>query len=110
MSQTASPIPPKNGIGTLQLSDFWKSLLIAALSNVLLSLYSIINTGNFPTHADLIVMLKSTIAIVISYILKNLGTNNVGQFLSKDKPVIAVDKQYVENLKDKAAQADEAVG
>lgn len=93
--QTASTIPPK-GLGSIQLSDFWKSLLLAALSNVLLGLYSIIQTGAFPTQADLMIMLKSTLAIIISYLLKNLGTNNVGELLKKDKPTIVVDKEKAE--------------
>lgn len=100
--QIATTIPPK-GLGSIQLSDFWKSLLIAALSNVLLSLYAIINTGAFPTHADWIVMLKSTLAIIISYLLKNLGTNNVGELLQKDKAIVHVAAVDLQNLEDKAA-------
>lgn len=106
MSEIATTIPPK-GLGTIQLSDFWKSLLIAALSNILLSLYTIINSGTLPTHADLITMLKTTSAIVLSYLIKNLSTNNVGQLLVKDKPVVTVDKEHLANLQ---AQANEAVG
>jgi hypothetical protein len=89
MAQDASTIPPK-GFNKIQLSDFWKGLLIAAFSNVLLSLYAIINTGAWPTHADLISMLKATTAIVISYLIKNYKTNNVGELFTKDKPVVAV--------------------
>lgn len=105
MGQLTATIPPK-GLGSIQLSDFWKSLLIAALSNVLLSLYAIINTGDFPTHADWIVMLKSTLAIIISYLLKNLGTNNVGQLLQKDKPVVHVDAVELQDLQDKVDVAE----
>jgi hypothetical protein len=94
MAEQATTIPPK-GLGTIKLSDFWKSLLLAALSNILLSLYTIINSGALPTHADLITMLKTTSAIILSYLLKNLGTNNVGQLLTKDKPVVTVAKAVV---------------
>ena len=90
MSQDATTIPP-SGLGKLSLNDFWKSLLLAALTNVLLGVYTIVQSGNFPTHSDWATMLKSTIAIVISYLLKNLSTNNVGQILSKDKPTVTVD-------------------
>jgi hypothetical protein len=89
MAETASTIPP-SGIGTLHISDFLKSLLLAALTNVLLGVYTIIQSGSFPTHADWVTMLKSTVAIVISYLLKNLGTNNTGQILKKDQPVVTV--------------------
>lgn len=101
--ETATRIPPK-GLGKIQLNDFWKSLLLAALSNVLLSLYSIINTGAFPTQVDLIVMAKSTVAIIISYILKNLGTNNVGQLLKPDQPTVKVGAEKLEDLQEKANQ------
>lgn len=99
--ETATRIPPK-GLGKIQLNDFWKSLLLAAISNVLLSLYAIINTGAFPTYADLIVMAKSTLAIIISYLLKNLGTNNVGELLKKDQPVVTVGAEKLQDLKDEA--------
>ena len=101
MGQIASTIPPK-GLGSIHLSDFWKGLLLAALTNVLLSVYAIINTGAWPTHADWVTMLKATLAIVISYLLKNLGTNNVGEFLKKDKPIVHVDAEELKTLETKA--------
>jgi len=103
MAQDAATIPPR-GLGKLQISDFLKSLLLAALTNVLLGLYTIIQSGNFPTHADWIVMLKSTIAIVISYLLKNLGTNNTGQLLKKDQPVVTVSAKELDKVIDKASE------
>lgn len=106
MAQTANTIPP-HGLNKIQLSDFWKGLFIAALSNIFLSLYAIINTGAWPTHADLMVMLKATIAIVLSYIIKNFKTNNVGELFTQDKPVTTVPTEKLNNLKEKAAQADE---
>ena len=103
MAQDAATIPPR-GLGQLQISDFLKSLLLAALTNVLLGLYTIIQSGNFPTHADWIIMLKSTIAIVISYLLKNLGTNNTGQLLKKDQPVVTVSAKELDKVIDKASE------
>ena len=97
MTQDATTIPPK-GLGKIGLNDFWKSLLIAAISNVLLGLYTIVQSGNFPGKEDWIVMFKSTIAIIISYLLKNLGTNNVGQILQKDKPVVMVSAKKLEEV------------
>lgn len=70
---------------------------------MLLGVYAIINTGAFPTEADWIIMLKSTLAIIISYILKNLGTNNVGEILKKDKPIVHVDALELKELENKAA-------
>lgn len=101
MAQEASTIPAR-GLGSLNLSDFWKSLFLAALMNVLLSLYTIINSGALPTHADWIMMLKSTSAIILAYLIKNLGTNNVGQMFTKDKPVVHVPVQELTELKEQA--------
>src|SRR6187399_1127886 len=102
MAQEANTIPP-SGLGTLHINDFLKSLLLAALTNVLLGLYTIVQSGNFPTHADWLVMLKSTIAIIISYLLKNLGTNNTGQLLKKDEPVVAVSAVKLDEVVKEAA-------
>lgn len=102
MSQDATATIPPKGLGSLKLSDFWKSLFLAALMNVLLSLYTIINSGALPTHADWIMMLKSTSAIILAYLIKNLGTNNVGEMFTKDKPVVSVDVKHLEDLKEQA--------
>lgn len=101
MGQSSTTVPPK-GLGSIQLSDFWKGLLLAALTNVLLSLYAIINTGAWPTHADWINMFRATLAIIIAYLLKNLGTNNVGELLQKDKPVVSVEKEGLDKVIDEA--------
>lgn len=102
MAQLASNIIPPKGLGSLKLSDFWKSLFLAALMNVLLSLYTIINSGALPTHADWIMMLKSTSAIILAYLIKNLGTNNVGEMFTKDKPISAVSTEELVALKEQA--------
>jgi hypothetical protein len=101
MAQEGTTVPPK-GLGTLKLSDFWKSLFLAAIVNVLLVLYPIIQGGQWPTSADLQDMLKSTVAIIIAYLIKNLSTNNVGQVLQKDKPMVNVDVNTLNDLKEKA--------
>ena len=101
MGQTATTDTTK-GIGNLQLSDFWKSLFLAAIVNVLMVLYPIIQGGHWPTSEDLSDMLKSTVAIIIAYLIKNLSTNNVGQILSKDKPVVKIEVEKLEELKTEA--------
>lgn len=105
MAETANTIPAK-GLGKLHFSDFWKSLFLAAIVNVLLTLYPVINSGHWPTHTDLSNMLTSTVAIIIGYLIKNLSTNNTGKILAKDEPVTTVPTEKLEDLKEKAAQAD----
>ena len=104
MAQTASHVIPPKGLGSINWQDIWKTIFLAAVVNVLLSLYTIINAGNWPTSADLHVMLKATIAIIIGNLIKVLSTNNVGQLMQKDKPVVAVDKEKLDELKDKTQQ------
>jgi alanine dehydrogenase len=102
MPQEGTTTVPPKGLGAISWGDIGKGVFLAALSNILLSLYAIINTGEWPTHDDLMLMLKSTTAIVLSYIIKNISTNNVGQLFSKDKEVVTVDKQHLETLKEQA--------
>ena len=100
MGQNSTVIP--KGLGSIQISDFWKSLFLAAIVNVLLGLYPIISSGQWPTTTDLQAMAKSTVAIIIGYLIKNLSTNNVGQILTKDKPTINVDVSTITKLQDEA--------
>jgi hypothetical protein len=73
------------GLGKLDTQDLIKTLFLAAATNILLGVYAIINAGGYPTHSDWQVMIKSTIAIVISNVIKALGTNNEGKLFAKDK-------------------------
>ena len=103
MGEQANTIPPK-GFGTV---DFWKDLgkgaFLAALTNILLALYAIVQSGHLPTNGDWAVMLKSTLAILLSYFIKNLSTNNVGEMFTKDKPVVTVPAKELDKVIDKAA-------
>lgn len=99
MSQTAANIP--KGLWSIHISDFWKSLFLAAIANILMTLYPIINGGHWPTSTDLQAMLKSTVAIILAYLIKNMTTNNVGQILKKDKPVISVNAETLQPVQNK---------
>lgn len=106
MSENASTVPP-SGLGTVKFwSDLGKGAFLAVLTNILLALYTIVNNGGLPTHEDWSTILKSTLAILIAYFIKNLSTNNVGQLFTQDKPVVHVDETQFNELKEKAAQAD----
>jgi hypothetical protein len=97
MSETASTIPP-SGLGKLHLNDFIKSIGLAVFTNLLMSLYSIINSGAFPTKEDWMDIIRTSIAFMISYMLKNLLTNNTGQILKKDQPVVTVPAKELEEV------------
>lgn len=104
MSQEASTIPP-GGIGKLQWSDLFKSVGLAVATNALMSLYSLINSGSWPTQEDWMDILRTSVAFMISYIVKNLLTNNVGQMLKKDEPIIPVGAKELDKVIEKAVEA-----
>lgn len=105
MSQTATTSVPPKGIGSV---EFWKDLgkgaFLAGLTNLLLGLYPILSDGQMPTHADFVFMLRTTLAIIIAYFIKNLNTNNVGEMFSKDKAIVRVDAKELDELKKQATE------
>lgn len=101
MPELATTVPPK-GIGALNWQDIGKTVFLAAVTNMLLSLYSIINAGGWPTHQDFIVMAKATIAITIGNLIKAVSTNNVGQLFTRDKPIVHVDAEQLKEVVEKA--------
>lgn len=105
MGETSNTMPP-GGIGKLQWSDLLKSIGLAVATNALMSLYSIIDSGAFPTKEDWFDILRTSLAFMISYILKNLLTNNTGQMFSKDQPTVTVPAKELDKVIDKAVEAE----
>src|SRR5690242_4551739 len=105
MAENATTVPPK-GLGTIKISDFWKGALMAFGTSLLGGIYFLLTKDHFPTWAEFQPYLQAAIAAFIMYILKNLGTNNVGQLLTKDKPVVHVDVETLNDLKYKASGGD----
>ena len=101
MGETANTIPP-SGFGKLQWSDLLKSVGLAVATNVLMSLYSLISVGSWPTKEDWLDILQTSVAFMISYLLKNILTNNVGQIAKKDQPTVTVPAKELEKVIDKA--------
>lgn len=102
MAEQASQIPPK-GLWTVKASDFVKGLWLSISSGVLALAYFILsNHFKLPTMEQAEPYLQTIGAGFIAYIGKNWGTNNVGQFLKPDKPVVTVGKEKLEDLKDEA--------
>lgn len=104
MSETANTIPP-SGFGNIQWNDFVKSIGLAVATNILLSLYTLIDSGRWPTKEDWGDILQTSVAFIISYLLKNLLTNNTGQLLKKDQPTVTVSEKELEKVIDKASEA-----
>lgn len=108
MGETATNTMPPKGFGTV---DFWKDLgkgaFIAVITNILLGIYAIVQTNQFPSSEEWATMIKSTLAILIAYFIKNLGTNNVGQMFTADKPTVTVGAKELDKVIDKAAETNQ---
>lgn len=100
--ETTSRVPPK-GLWKLQATDFLKGLWLAVSSGILALGYFIMsNHFKLPTMEQAEPYLQAIGAGFFAYIAKNLGTNNVGEFLKKDKPVVKVGAEKLETLKKEA--------
>ena len=72
---------------SLSKNDFVKGAILAGLTVIAQGIITILNTGAFPTSADLESMLKVAGIAVASYLVKNLFTNSPGTPLaSEPKP------------------------
>lgn len=103
MGETTTSIPP-GGIGTLQLSDFWKGLIKTTAGLVVGLLVKIIHERSLPPYAEIAPILEAALYFFVGYLGINLGTNNVGQFLKKDEPVVTVGAKELDKVIDKAAE------
>jgi len=73
-----------SNFGKLDLQDLLKGLIIAVLAVVTSSLTVIFDAGHFPTSAEWLSIGKIAGTAAVSYLLKNLFTNNTGDFGNKD--------------------------
>jgi len=69
---------------TLNLRDALNGFLVAFLTAFLSAVVSSLNTGLFPSLVDLKAFAMIGITAGVSYITKNLFTNNSGELLKKD--------------------------
>lgn len=102
MSQSATTIPPKAGIGTLQWSDLFKGLIKSIAGLLVGVIIKTLQDKSLPTYAEIEPILEACVYFVVGYLGINAATNNVGQIFSKDKPVVMVDKNDLQALQNKA--------
>lgn len=86
MSQEVPTVPPK-GLWALKASDFAKGLWLSVGSGVIAFGYFLLDKFRMPTVEEAKPYIITIGAGFLSYIGKNLTTNNVGQMFKKDKPV-----------------------
>ena|SRR6478609_5767581 len=105
MSETASSMPPK-GLWSVKIEDFIKGLWLAIGSSILAFGYFLFkNHFKIPTWEQAEPYLDTIVSGFLIYIGKNYGTNNVGEFLKKDKPVVAVSAEKLKVVVDEANDA-----
>ena len=71
-------------LGTLKLSDFWRGLIVAAITAPLTIILQSVSAGTLVFDWKAIVAAALTGGI--AYILKNLGTGSGGQILTNAMP------------------------
>lgn len=73
-----------SNFGKLDIQDLLKGMIVAVLAVVTSSLVVIFDAGHFPTTAEWVSIGKVAGTAAVSYLLKNLFTNNTGDFANKD--------------------------
>jgi len=102
MAENTSSVPP-SGIGQLHLSDFFKGL-IKSISGLLIGVViKTIQDKQLPPYAEIAPILEAAVYFLVGYLGINAATNNVGQLFAKDKAVVTVG---AEKLDEVVKQAD----
>ena len=110
MSENGTTIPVK-GLGNIKWKDFWKSLYYAAASQIIaLVVFFIKNIlqlhPHLPTWGEWLPYVQMTVYAIGGYIAAKFGVNNVGQIFQKYQPIVHIDVDSLNELKEKAASAD----
>lgn len=74
----------KKGLGLVGLQDIGKAVITAFIMTFLMALSQSLDSGHLPTLAELRTAALVGLGAAISYLIKNLLTNNADQFLKKD--------------------------
>jgi len=107
MADTPTATIPPKGLGSLKLADLWKGLYYAASAQILALIYFLFEQlltehPHFPTWIEWLPYVRATVFAILGYLVAKLGVNNVGQIFTKDKPIVRVDAQALDELKAKA--------
>lgn len=68
----------------LNLSDAWKSVIMAFLAASITTVLAILQNGGWPTSADLLDTLRVSLIAAFTQILKSFFTNSEGEGLKKE--------------------------
>lgn len=101
MSQEQTSMPA-GGIGKIQWQDVWRGLIKTTGGLILGVVITMIHDKALPTYDQISPFLEACAYFFASYIGINAATNNVGQFLKKDKETITVSTAALDDLQEKA--------
>ena len=107
-NEKLTPLPPE-GFGKIKWHDLAKGLYYAVIGSVLTLLGFLVEgilteTPHLPTWVEILPYIKGVTATIGGYILGQFGINNVGQILKKNKEVVKIDVNTLEDLKEKASE------
>jgi len=74
-----------SNIFTLNWADLGKSILLTFLTSLVTAVYQIIQLGDFPTWEQLLVNIKVAGLAALAYLIKNLLTNDSGEFMKPNR-------------------------
>jgi hypothetical protein len=72
----------------LNLKDVIKGFVLAVITSVVAAIYQIVQEGNLPELPQLKTIALAGLAAGIAYLMKNLFSNNNGDFAKKDGQVV----------------------
>lgn len=104
--QQGTTIPPK-GLGSINWNDLLKGIYYAISAQIIALVYFGVQAifqdhPHFPTWIEWLPYIKAAVIGLLGYLFGKLGVNNVGQIMKKDKPVVPVDTEQLDNLKSQA--------
>ena len=107
--KSITPLPPK-GIGSIKWYDLLKGMYYTAIGAVL-ALISYVVTGiltetpHLPSWVEILPYVKTIVFTIGGYLVGQLGVNNVGQILTKDKETVKIDVDTLQDLKQAATDS-----
>lgn len=98
-------IPKTKGIGNIKWADLSKGLYYASIGTILTLVGFIVESiltehPHFPSWVEILPYIKGVVASLGGYIVGKFGVNNVGQVLQKDKEVVRIDVDTLDDLKE----------
>lgn len=101
--KSTTPIPPR-GIGNIKWYDLLKGMYYTGIGAILALVSFVVKgilteTPHLPTWVEILPFVQTIVFTVGGYLVGQLGVNNVGQILTKDKSTVRIDVDTLNDLK-----------